>query len=64
VLGGVQSDRRHRGGLARCEFRSGDAVRGSVQSPSLKDQKFDVDVAAKLVLGMLLKLVPERFLPR
>jgi len=63
VLGGVQSIADIAGASLDASFEAGDAVRGSVQSPSLKDQKFDVDVAAKLMLGMLLKLVPERFLP-
>jgi hypothetical protein len=63
VLGGVQSIAEIAGASLDASFEAGDAVRGSVQSPSLKDQKFDVDIAAKLMLGMLLKLVPERFLP-
>jgi uncharacterized protein involved in outer membrane biogenesis len=45
-------------------FEIADAVRGSVHSPSLKTQKFDVDVRAKVVLGMLRRLLPKSLLPR
>jgi len=45
-------------------FEIADAVRGSVHSPSLKTRKFDVNVRANVVLGMLRRLLPESVLPR
>jgi hypothetical protein len=45
-------------------FEIADAVRGSVHSPSLKTRKFDVDVRANVVLGMLRRLLPESVLPK
>ena len=44
-------------------FELADAVRGSVNSPSLESRRCEVEVRATLVLGMLRRLLPDGLLP-